>query len=650
MEKQKNNAVEKVENAEVASESAKPRKKSEKSGKSPAAKASAKTDKKTSPATKKSKTKKQKAAAAKRRKEEKKKLAAEAKAEKQRKKQAVKAEKERIRAAKRVELARIKAHKKAEKEKAKAAILRDKNRKKAEAREKKRLLAEERAKRRDMLKRESKKDRQKRIAAEKARIAEERREEKQRKAELKRQKFLAKKARKEKNAESRRKNREKNRGFGGWLAAVISLGVATLVLASVLTFTFLMPTASDNMLESAYRRSFYDTVEQVDNMDLNMSKILATSDTGAMQNYLMNLAVNSELAENDLQSLPLEDESKFYTVKLVNQIGDYAKYLNKKLIDGEKFTAAETENLKKLYKANLTLKEALQKTMGGMENDFSFVSMATGDKGNVVLDNFNDLENLSVEYPELIYDGPFSDGADEREIKGLSGEKTDEAGAKEIFSDIFGAYGLEDVKNAGTLEGAMRCFNVTATVNDSVLFAQISEVGGKLISFSYSGSCKETNFDGDYVTAKALEFLAAQGFNDMRPVWVNLSDNVYTINFAGSKDDVIIYSDLVKVRVCAETAAVIGMEATSYYTNHTERVINKAALSAEQARSKVSSSIDVITCRKAIVPIGEKSEKLCYEFSGTYDGSVYFVYIDAETGRQVEMFKVISSDEGELLM
>ena len=666
MENEKNNAVEKVENVEKSGASAsKNDNAANKSGTNNNNKANAakhakssknggsktvKTDEKTKTVKRGEKDKKRSAAARKAEKERKKKRIAEEKLEKNRKKQALKAEKERIRAEKRVEIARIKAHKKAEKEKAKAAILREKNRKKAEAKEQKQLRLAERAKRRDAIKHETKKDRAKRVAAEKARAAEERREAKQRKAELKRQKFLAKKVSKERRARDRQKNRERNKGFGGWLAAVISLGVSTLVLASVLTFTFLMPTATDNMLESAYRRAFYDAVEQVDNMDLNMSKILATTDGGAMQGYLLNLAVNSELAENDIQSLPLEDENKFNTVKLVNQIGDYAKYLNKKLINGEQPTKAEMENLKKLYKANLTLKKTLAETFGNMENDFSFSSMATGNKNNVVSDGFDELEELSVEYPELIYDGPFSDGADDREIRGLSGEKIDEAQAEKIFIDTFGSYGLKDVKPAGTLEGALRCYNVTATVEDSTLFAQISEQGGKVISFSYSGSCKETVYDGDYATEKALKFLAAQGFNGMKPVWVNLSDNVYTINFAGSVDDVIVYPDLVKVRVCAETATVIGMEATSYYTNHKDRTIEKARLTAEQAVKKVSPEIDVVACRTAIVPLGEKSEKLCYEIMGSYDGSTYFVYIDAANGRQVEMFKVVSSAGGEMLM
>jgi len=95
---------------------------------------------------------------------------------------------------------------------------------------------------------------------------------------------------------------------------------------------------------------------------------------------------------------------------------------------------------------------------------------------------------------------------------------------------------------------------------------------------------------------------------------------------------------------------VIGVEATAYYTNHIERSIGSPSLGESAAQSKVSENIEIETSRLALVPIGNDKEVLCYEFSGVYDGNVYYVYIDAVSGRQVEMFKVVESSEGLLLM
>ena len=50
--------------------------------------------------------------------------------------------------------------------------------------------------------------------------------------------------------------------------------------------------------------------------------------------------------------------------------------------------------------------------------------------------------------------------------------------------------------------------------------------------YAYAGSCRAVNYEQYYLTEKALAFLEKLGFNDMRAVWVNLNNNVYTINFA----------------------------------------------------------------------------------------------------------------------
>ena len=473
-------------------------------------------------------------------------------------------------------------------------------------------------------------------------------EESERAHRLKAQMIKAKKEEREKRALERRKRKDKNAGKGGYIAAIISLGIATLILSSVLTFTFLMPTESDNQLEASYQRSFYDTVEQVNNMDLNLSKTLATKDVSSIQGYLMDLAINSELAENNIQQLPLKDENKYYTAKLINQIGDFAKYLNKKLANGEKLSSEDLSSLRSLYNANLSLKDTLYKSLSNMDKDFTFSSLEN-ESDNFFLQNLGELQNLSVEYPELIYDGPFSDGVDRKEIKGLSLTEINEAEAQDEFVKIFGEYGLSNVSIVGQTQGAIECYNVSAEVNGDNLFAQISKRGGKLIMFEYSGSCMDVNYLEESAKEQAEEFLSSLSLTNMKAVWSNLDNNVYTFNFAYDKDGVIVYSDLIKVRVCAETKMVIGLEATSYYTNHTERLIPSPKISEDKAKEYVSEELIVGTGRLSLIPVGTSSEKLCYEFEGEKDGQIFYVYIDAISGKQIEMFKVIESSEGKLL-
>lgn len=554
------------------------------------------------------------------------------------KREELKLERQKIKAQKKLELNSIKAHKKAEKEKRKAVILRAKNAKRLEVKLERERIKQEREAKRQALKQETKAQRQQRLA-----------KEKQEKLALKREKMQRRNERRREKAQERAKRRKENKGFGGWLAAVISLGVASLILASVLTYTLIMPSTEETLLEMAYKKAFYDTTAQVDSMDVNLSKVLATSDEGAIQGYLLDLAVESELAENNIQQLPLEDESKFYTTKLINQIGDFSKYLSKKIANGEKVTEADQELLVNLYQANLTLKNALLEVNEQSNGEFNFTAMANGSKNSFVTENFNKLQNLSVEYPELIYDGPFSDGKDEREIKGISGEQITPTEAISIFNKAFGTYGITDIEERGEATGIIECYNIVAQSDKGEIFAQVSKTGGKIIMFSIAGDCNSVEYSSEHAIQTASDFLESIGVMDMQEVWMNLSGNVYTINFAYSIKGIPVYSDLIKVRVCAQTDTVLGMEALSYYTNHTERIVSKPSLSKAQAVGKISTNIEVQNVRLAIVPFGESAEKLCYEIMGEYDGSIYYVYIDAVSGRQIEMFKVVESTEGTLL-
>ena len=619
MEKKKNNAVEKAEKMQ------KPKNKQTESK-----------TKKDKPVKEQKKLKKQ----------EKKQIKKKLKAENKAKKQKLKEERQKVRAQKRIEDAKIRAHKKAEKQKAKATRLREKKKRKLVKKEQKQMALEQKRQKKEALKKETKKERQNRKNMERNAKREEKLRVKREKAQKRQQVLAEKRAKREEN----KRKRQKNKGFGGWLAAVISLGVVSLVLASVLTYTLLMPSTTDTMLESSYQKSFYSTVEQVDNIDLNLSKILASKDRSAVQKYLVDTAINSELAENEIQQLPLKDQSKEYIAKMINQIGDYSKYLNNKLVDGQPLSAKDRENLQNLYYANLDFKEALQKVMRNMGTNYSFSDLENATNKDVLLESLNELQNLSVQYPELIYDGPFSDGLDQREIKGLSNNVVSFDEAKENFVKIFKDYSFSKIENAGKTEGDIVCYNIEATYSGERLYAQVSERDGKLIMFSYAGSCESVVIERETAIENAQAFLENMGLTNMKEVWFNLANNVYTINFASEQNGVILYPDLIKVRVCAETGKVIGVEAKTYYTNHTKRTIGKASASEIDAKNQVYEGIEIETSRLCVVPFGMSSEKLCYEFSGELEGQTYYVYIDANTLHQVEMFKVIESTEGTLLM
>ncbi len=54
--------------------------------------------------------------------------------------------------------------------------------------------------------------------------------------------------------------------------------------------------------------------------------------------------------------------------------------------------------------------------------------------------------------------------------------------------------------------------------------------------------------------------------------------------------------------------------------------------------------------RLALIPTEGGSKKLCHEFKGKYAGEDFIVYIDAKTGKEANILKIIHTENGMLVM
>ena len=310
------------------------------------------------------------------------------------------------------------------------------------------------------------------------------------------------------------------------------------------------------------------------------------------------------------------------------------------------------ENFKKLYEANRNLKKVLAELSANIGQNYDFSALAKNDANDMIVSQFNDHENGSMEYPEMIYDGPFSDGIQGKTAKAIVGDEITELDAQEIFTQLFSVYGVEKVEVKGMVEnGGITCYNVIAETDENgEVFAQISKVGGKLVMFNAYRDCTEDNVSEEECVKLAEAFLEKLGVSDMTCVWSYSSGSTQYLNFAYDKGGVIAYPDLIKVKVCKERGVVSGMDADGYYMNHHNREIIDPEFTLGQAYEKVSKELEVRSSAVAIIPTGGGNEKLAYEFIGDYNGETYYVYLDANTLKQADIFKVVNTEQGRLLL
>ncbi len=567
-------------------------------------------------------------------------------------------------AERRLEKKKLSAQRKEAKKQARLQRKQDKinaNLKKAEERRKRKdeikklklQKKEERLKRRQLLKHESKEQRRQRIAKEKSERLNYKRERLADKKAKRLERSEERKHKRDVKRQERRDRRNKSRGIGGWLAAVISLGCSVLILGGLLTLSYFTPLDDYMMTNTQEQKSFYDLVGYIDNLDVNLSKLVVSNDAEEQQKLLGEVRVQSNLATSSISSLALKDENKYYTTKFINQMGDFSKYLNNKLIDGGSMSSEDKTTLQSMHKINLELKNSLSDLASSIDDSFDFRSIYEGKEDNLVISRFIELESNAVDYPHMIYDGAFSDGINVGKAKALEGYETiTKTQAEELFRKYFKDYNLSEVTLNGEAMGKnIECYYLTGVSNDgTALDAQISKKGGKLILFNHYKDCEKDVYDAVTCEELADKYLESIGFKNMKAVWMTEGNHLVTLNYASVVEGVICYSDLIKVNVCKERGMVSGLEASSYYFNHTKRDVPTIKLTLSEARKKVNSDIDIHTSRLAIIPKGEGKEILAYEFMGEKDGETYYVYIDANTGKEADIFKVVTTTEGTLLM
>lgn len=508
--------------------------------------------------------------------------------------------------------------------------------------------------RREMLAHETKAERQRRLEREKKERTALKMQKREAAEKRRQQQMQAREAARRRRAENARHKREQRTerkgrapGFGGWLAAVISLGVACLALTTIVTAGAMQMNQVTAQSANNYRAALYEMVSVSEDMDNNFSKLRISSGSDEQRKLLTDLLVDAAVMESAVEKMPIDTVTGTDISSFVNETGRYAERLLKKLSKGERLSEAETASLERLYEINAGLYRELNQLATHM-NEKDFMAFIGGKECEIGREFTRIGETTLGRNEEEILDAPFSQGGNVGENM-LKGEEISESQAKELAMQYFGSYHIADVQCTGeTVAEGKACYNFALTSeNGTEIFAQISKAGGKLVLFDSYEECTEKNFDLDTCDNLAREFLTSIGIDDVEAVWLSDGGMVADITYVGVQDGVRVYSDLIRIRVCESKGVVVGMDASQYLVNHRERTVG-TAMDRNEAIEYLSSHLRPYAAHLAIVPI-DGAEVLCYEFGCTYGEDEYLVYLDAETGEEVQIFRARPSARGSWL-
>ena len=211
------------------------------------------------------------------------------------------------------------------------------------------------------------------------------------------------------------------------------------------------------------------------------------------------------------------------------------------------------------------------------------------------------------------------------------------------------SFGLKNFEFVNEADNKLEVYGFSATdANGRDVYIQATKNGGYLSMITTSGISENAKTpDSEEAQKKAEEFARALGY-DVKPVWVSKSgEGCIYVNLAPVVGDVIIYPDLVKVSL--DQNGICGFESFNYLANHKIRKFDKMRRNSEEGKQYLAEGLVVNNVNTVLIPKNNK-EILCFEYDCEYNGSQYFVFLNADTFAEEDIFKVIKGTEGYTVM
>lgn len=411
------------------------------------------------------------------------------------------------------------------------------------------------------------------------------------------------------------------------LCSVLS---ALIIGVGALSFTYARRARrAENTLRVMYESAVMGSLKHLEELQWHIDKAMLSQHAGASAQLLSAVSSGAAGVRESLSLLPTSQESVLGALKFANQLQDYADMLTGQVENG--VTESQMQTLEQLSTACENMKSALENARAAWEKQDVGVGERT-------------LGDEQVQYPTLIYDGPFSDVAEDGKNQLANLPEITQAQSLEIARIFLG----EDsqVQPGTDIFGPIPCYGVTAEQGGVTLQLAVTKQGGKVLWMFPEHGNFESLLTLEQCRENALQFLSQHGYTDMEPLHFQVYEGVAVLNFAAIQDGVILYPDQVKVQLRMDTGKVVGVECRNYLTHHTVRSGLTPSITPEEAMGMLSGKLALSRDPRLTLIPQNQQETLCYEFAGHYKGEEYLVYINAHHGEQEEILKVVETTSG----
>ena len=436
------------------------------------------------------------------------------------------------------------------------------------------------------------------------------------------------------------------------IVAVVSL---VIILTCVLIAYYQVYTSGKqnaNVLEGVYTSSYYSMVDNLNNLSVDLSKYSTLSTNKAKISTIQDMMLDCNYIIAGLSVLPINEENVVAVTKFFNQVNGLCEsYLNV-LNEKQNLTQEQELMFDRIGLVVERIKENLNTQNEGMyDTGFNFVDASIFDETgmNELSAGMGDLTNTNIDYPAMVFDGPFSTALETKTVKGLPKEESSKEQAADYLKNVVYKNRDVEVEFIRETNGTIPTYDFSVKLDGKDFEAQITKFGSLLLSLSGYVEGGDPIMGREQGIEMAKTFANNIGFENMDNVWVEENNNIAYINLVSVQDGILLYPDMVKVKVDLTSQEIIGFEAVNYALNHVVRTFEFNASEAE-AEELLGFDYNILETNKAIIRLDNGKEIACYEFIVERIDGIYFYYINANNLEISKTMKLVQIKNVEKLI
>lgn len=428
------------------------------------------------------------------------------------------------------------------------------------------------------------------------------------------------------------------------LAAVLG-GAALLHLRVGQTYKLL--------LESGYRRALSDVTRSLDELEEGLHAGMVMRSPEQVSGAALQLLSASTAGKAALESLPLQEDGLAAIQLYLAQIGDYAAALQREAILDKSLSAECRDNLSKLLEFNTSLRDMMARveqlaSEGGAlmpSVDAEILTRYADTGGDLPIVTALMAEEQLSEYPTLLYDGRYSVHRLEPAAYAYAfeGEEITLQEAVEVAAEFLGISPGE-LEPGGETSGDVPSY----LLSHKEVAVEISKLGGRVVTMLNGRQLGEARLPMEDAFGVAEAFLLESGYESMAQVGYQVAANQVVLEYVYESGEVLYYPDSVSITVALDEGDVVGFSAEKFLRSHTGRDNGgaKPRLTPSGAEQYLPEGHTFGGARYAVVASPGGLESHALELTTTLDDHTYLYYLDAMSGLEMKLSRLIENSGG----